>query len=265
MGFRQRMLCLNCALLLFALIAHAGGKLEFSGTTMKTLAGLSGGSAPLTLRLDNGTAITALQFRVLATSSSLRLLGAVRGGRISDPSLWGFGYNVLQGKGTSPDTLIILIWARSIAPLPSGVYPGLISVTFSSSGNAGLAGDCGLELREVVSALADGHGSSAGVVSDPLDRLTVIFQPIAEVSLEQNYPNPFNPSTKIRFDAPVDGLATLKVYSLLGQEVRTIHDGELPAGRHEIQFDASGLPAGVYLYTLAGDGYQQTRRMTLVK
>lgn len=86
-----------------------------------------------------------------------------------------------------------------------------------------------------------------------------------EFALESNYPNPFNPTTAIAFQLPAPGLARLAVYDLLGREVALLTDGTLPAGRHEVQFDASGLASGMYLYALDVAGQRLTRSMLLLK
>ncbi|MDZ7624546.1 MAG: hypothetical protein U5J96_08905 [Ignavibacteriaceae bacterium] len=67
--------------------------------------------------------------------------------------------------------------------------------------------------------------------------------PIYNFTLEQNYPNPFNPSTKIKFQIPVNGFVTLKVYDVLGNEV-AIYKEEKSAGSYEVQFDATEIPSG---------------------
>ena len=90
-------------------------------------------------------------------------------------------------------------------------------------------------------------------------------QPI-DYELAQNYPNPFNPSTKIQYALPVEGSVTLKVFNILGQEVITLINNKLvPAGRHEITFDASHLPSGIYLYRIQTDGFVQVKKMILLK
>lgn len=80
-----------------------------------------------------------------------------------------------------------------------------------------------------------------------------------------NYPNPFNPSTIIPFTLPEAGKVSLKVYSLLGQEVRTLIDQRVEAGSHNVRFDAETLPSGIYLSVLVFGERKQVQKMTLIK
>jgi len=84
-------------------------------------------------------------------------------------------------------------------------------------------------------------------------------------SLKQNYPNPFNPSTKISFAMPKSGFVSLKIYDILGKEVRTLVNEDKPAGEYLVDFNASGLQSGVYFYKLETDGFSQTMKMLLIK
>jgi endo-1,4-beta-xylanase len=84
-------------------------------------------------------------------------------------------------------------------------------------------------------------------------------------ALDQNYPNPFNPTTVVSCQLPVVSRVKLEVYDMLGREVATLFDGEMPAGRHEVTFDASGLSSGVYLYRLTAGDYVSSKRMVLMK
>lgn len=85
------------------------------------------------------------------------------------------------------------------------------------------------------------------------------------VSLEQNYPNPFNPSTKINYALPEAGNITLVVYDMLGREVATLIDGYQSEGFHSINFNASSLSSGVYLYRLTTPSSSVVKKMTLIK
>jgi len=84
-------------------------------------------------------------------------------------------------------------------------------------------------------------------------------------SLEQNYPNPFNPSTMIEFDIPARAHVSLTVVDVLGRKIATLVDDVTPAGVHQIEFDASSLSSGTYLYRLTTGGQTITKSLTLVK
>jgi ligand-binding sensor domain-containing protein len=84
-------------------------------------------------------------------------------------------------------------------------------------------------------------------------------------TLLQNYPNPFNPSTKISWQSPISGHQTLKVYDMLGNEVATLVDEEKPAGRYEINFNASQLSSGIYFYKFLSGIFINTKKMILMK
>ena len=84
-------------------------------------------------------------------------------------------------------------------------------------------------------------------------------------SLDQNYPNPFNPTTTIPFNISKAGFTTLKVFNTLGQEVATLVNGNMKPGHYDIQFDASNLASGMYVYELKINGVKLTGKMNLVK
>ncbi len=88
---------------------------------------------------------------------------------------------------------------------------------------------------------------------------------VNEYALYQNYPNPFNPTTQIRFDLAEAGFVTLKVYNPMGQEIATLVNGNLGAGAKTVEFDASGLPSGVYLYRLEAGNFSAVQKMMLMK
>ncbi len=83
--------------------------------------------------------------------------------------------------------------------------------------------------------------------------------------LLQNYPNPFNPTTEIMFDVPRSGFVSLKVYDVLGREVKTLAYGYKSAGIHVAQFNGNNLASGVYFYRLTAPGVSQVKKMLLIK
>lgn len=84
-------------------------------------------------------------------------------------------------------------------------------------------------------------------------------------TLYQNYPNPFNPTTTIKFALPVNSRVKINVYNSLGQLVETLVDKEMESGYHEVNFNASQLASGVYLYQLQTGSYISTKKMLLLK
>ncbi len=90
--------------------------------------------------------------------------------------------------------------------------------------------------------------------------------PPSEFLLYPNYPNPFNPTTTIQFDLTRRTAMTLKVYNLLGQEVANLlNETPLSAGVHTVNFDASELPSGVYVYRLTSETHTASKKMVLLK
>jgi len=87
----------------------------------------------------------------------------------------------------------------------------------------------------------------------------------SKYELSQNYPNPFNPTTKINFAIPKQGLVTMKIYDVLGREVRTLVNEVKQAGNYTVDFNAMEFASGVYFYKLTSGDFSDIKRMILVK
>jgi hypothetical protein len=83
--------------------------------------------------------------------------------------------------------------------------------------------------------------------------------------LAQNYPNPFNPVTKIRYSLINSGQITLKIYDLLGREVKTLVNGIKNKGIYEVEFDATNLASGIYFYRLVQNNNSIVKKMMILK
>jgi hypothetical protein len=86
-----------------------------------------------------------------------------------------------------------------------------------------------------------------------------------DYALAQNYPNPFNPVTNIRFTVPRSGHVRLAVFDLLGREVASLVDSELPAGSYTVQWDGAGVASGMYLYRMQAGDFVRINRMLLLR
>jgi hypothetical protein len=146
------------------------------------------------------------------------------------------------GGGASNDHTVKIV-TTYLDPAGSP-YSGQIVVTSNDTANATV-------LVPVTVSVVTGVGDSPGM---PLQ-----FQ------LHQNYPNPFNPATSLRFDLPTAGHVKLVVFDVLGREVATLLNEMVPAGSHDMTFNASGLSSGVYFYRLQAGDFVETKTLLLLK
>jgi len=118
-----------------------------------------------------------------------------------------------------------------------------------------------------------GHGTTTEIQNYVFTETTIqnveVISP-AVFALEQNYPNPFNPSTTINFSLAADSKVSLSVFDVLGQEVANLISGNLAAGSHEINFNASNVNSGVYFYRIDatavdGTNFTSVKKMILTK
>ena len=152
------------------------------------------------------------------------------------------------------------------------IYDGTAWQTFTTKD--------GLSSKTVRSIMIDSEGNTwagtdGGVTMIRANTITGVEDMQRQIPLsfrlDQNYPNPFNPTTTIRYEIPHAGQLSLRIYNILGQEVKTLVNGQFPSGSHEVQWDgsdnyASMVSSGIYLYRLeTGSGVVQTKKMIFIK
>ncbi|MGA2623721.1 MAG: YCF48-related protein [Bacteroidota bacterium] len=148
-------------------------------------------------------------------------------------------------------------WVRQ----PSGTTNTLYEVIFTDSLTGTIVGANGTIL----------HTNTGGVVSVRIPNGK--SQLPKHYALFQNYPNPFNPSSTISYSLPQKSFVTLKLYDILGREMRTLVNAEQEPGNYSRIVDANDLPSGVYFYRLqvgnpsasSGHGFTDTKKMVLLK
>jgi len=107
-----------------------------------------------------------------------------------------------------------------------------------------------------------GFAASDVFVSVEDDNLNVIP---GDFSLSQNYPNPFNPTTTINYSLSHTSDVKIEIFNILGSKVATLDNTKKSAGTHTINFNASNLPSGVYLYRIQAGEYIDVKKMVLMK
>ena len=116
---------------------------------------------------------------------------------------------------------------------------------------------------------SDGHGmvldsiavfgnAATGIVQDP-NAVPTRFE------LHQNYPNPFNPVTTINYDLPENGIVTIKIYDILGRQMKTLVNEMKTAGYHKIIFNAADLSSGAYFYRMTAGDYVAVKKFVVMK
>ena len=83
--------------------------------------------------------------------------------------------------------------------------------------------------------------------------------------LKQNYPNPFNPLTSIRYGLPKTSNVKIEIYNIIGKSIKILIERQMPAGFHQVEFDARNLPSGIYFCRIEAGAYRQVKKMILLK
>jgi SLT domain-containing protein len=117
-------------------------------------------------------------------------------------------------------------------------------------------------LQEIINLEASNLGSKTNEGS--LSQLTKAQVP-AITTLYQNHPNPFNPITHIRYQLTHDSKVILKVYDVLGRDLKTLVNEIQSAGFKVVTFDGSTLPSGIYFYRIQAGSFTDVKKMALMK
>jgi hypothetical protein len=229
--------------------------------------------------VDVTNAVSSINFQLLAPVTDVRLCGA------NPPLKWPAGgwpntdidkTIQMYDDGTNGDvTAGDNIWSREVifsqySPLrvqyKYGANWGLPTNQGGNDNENGVGADHFINLTSSMT-----YGKVENVFGTMGDHpvITGITEQLPGIPenyrLAQNFPNPFNPSTSIYFSIPEAGLVTLKVYSLLGEEVATLVDEFKNSGNYDVQFDASKLTTGIYFYTISVNNFSATKKMVLTK
>jgi hypothetical protein len=125
-------------------------------------------------------------------------------------------------------------------------YNGTIEITHNAVGSP-----------DFVSVM--GNGNPTGIDDELLNTIPTKYV------VYQNYPNPFNPSTSIIFGLPETSDVRLTLFNFLGEQVANLFEGYKNAGHHQLEFNASRLPSGIYFYRLQAGEFVETKKMLLMK
>ena len=179
---------------------------------------------------------------------------------------------IVAANSTVGPALVVLLGQRNGAPILEGYYPlpGESNQVLTSDVN----GDGDTDLVVLGTSVASDNGGVSVFINQGTPATAVASETAATptaFSLGANYPNPFNPATTIPLAVPAGARSVdLTIYNVLGQPLRQVWTGPLPAGEHQLTWDgqdAQGKPvaAGVYMYRLQVDEQTHTRKMVKIE
>ena len=213
------------------------------------------------------------------------------GGRFGDISVHAASSDVPNSsvhaayESGNPSTLHIIAINRNLSKSIEGQFTITSGMQYTSAAAFGLlSGSTQIQSMTGVGSI---QGNQFTYTLPPMSVYHFVLSGVTGVaegdnfpkrfSLEQNYPNPFNPTTNIRYqiaparpgESPSAGgdsrLVNLRVYDLLGREVKTLVNEVKQPGEYTVAFDGTGLASGVYVYRLTAGQYVESRRMLLLK
>ncbi len=243
-----------------------------------TLATITNFQSTIKFTVNMAGAISAINLQPLAPVTDVRLCGA------NKPLQWPAGgwpnadsilTIKLYDNGTNGDvTAGDNIWSRDVvypqySPLrlqyKYGANWGLPTNQGGNDNENGVGADHFIDLPSTIryAIVANVFGTMG---THPITDVADVLPGIPTVyDLAQNFPNPFNPSTSIRFSIPEAGMVSLKIFNLLGEEVATVVNEFKNAGNYNVNFDASNLTSGVYVYRITSGNFSTSKKMMLMK
>jgi DNA-binding beta-propeller fold protein YncE len=226
------------------------------------------------LHTDNGTLINPLD--VAITDSIVYVVdeGEEKGGRIFEVDSGGvltrliLNDTLMSPTGLTYDPVSGDLYVLDYLGSVLGVNPLNGNVTEIMSGFKSSKWNwCGIDISPdgeylIITENVAGH---IYILQRMVSTVDGNNQDLFVFELKQNYPNPFNNSTIIKYSIPREGLLTLKVYSLLGEEIALLVNETKATGNYEVAFNAANLPSGIYFYQLKSGDYINTKKMILLK
>ncbi len=171
-----------------------------------------------------------------------------------EPNTTWLEYSPLEGTlEAGQDTTITVVFSAGQRPHGS-IYQVFLQYTHDAASNF----NAELGIYEIPIIMRVDSTYFNDIVDEP------VHSP-DQFGLNQNYPNPFNPTTSISFGIETADRVQLTIWDITGRQVSILLDREMTAGKHEILFDGSKLPNGVYLYHLESGGRSDVRKMVLIK
>lgn len=221
--------------------------------------------------LLNYTFLVTGNRNLVANFTTMRILSVmpeVINANVSKGTASIFIYN--SGGGNIMWNAVSNVFWLTITGEASGTNNGELKISYSANNSIPRIGTIIISADGVLGSPKTVEVRQAGRLTDVEDFNLGVPD---NYQVEQNYPNPFNPSTIIKYGLPIESYVKVTVYNILGEEVAKLFDGIQNAGFHEINFNATNLSSGIYIYKISagnpssgsGSGFIQIKKMLLIK
>lgn len=252
-------------------IETQGGVLEFKSSFAQRFENSINNCDTLILSNYSGQPLKALQLKLLvANTSKLKLKSVTRGSSIPASSFL-FDYQihrgVIQENGALVDQVNIVLLGNGENVLYPKQSHAILTIEYDITSIENDLDTTSIIMTDVLGATCTPVQDANIITGNEKTIYIIKSKSITEsdIVLEQNYPNPFNPVTSIQYSVSSTQFVLLKIYDVLGNEIETLVNEEKTAGSYKVDWNASDLSSGVYLYRVILGGSNLFRKMILVK
>ncbi len=252
-------------------IETQGGVLEFKSSIAQRIENSTNNCDTVILSDYSGLPLKALQLKIIITNNKkLKLKSVSRGSSIPIASFL-FDFQIYRGAiiedGSSIDQVNVVILGNGENALYPKQFHNILTIDYDIASIENDLDTTSIILTEVIGAtcmpVQDANISSG---SEKTLFITKSKNTVENnIVLQQNFPNPFNPTTSIQYSVGSSQFVSLKIYDVLGNEIETLVNEEKTAGSYKVDWNASDLSSGVYLYRVILGGSNLFRKMILMK
>ena len=252
-------------------IETQGGVLEFKSSITQRFENTLNNCDSVFLSDYSGLPLKALQLKILVGNNGKLKLKSISRGSSIPASSFMFDYQIHKGEiradGSSVDAVIVVLLGNGNNVLYPKQSHHILSIEYDVVQIENETDSTSIKLTEVLGATCM-PVQDANITAG--EEKTILLRkqnniPESEITLKQNYPNPFNPITSIQYVVSSKTLVTLKVYDVLGNEIKTLVEEEKPVGIYEVNWNASEMPSGVYFYKVTSGRITDIKKMILIK
>lgn len=252
-------------------IETQGGVLEFKSSISQRFDNTTNNCDTVILSDYSGQPLKALQLKIIVTNGRKLKLRSISRGSSIPASSFLFDYQIYRGvineDGTSIDQVNVVLLGNGENVLYPKQSHNILTIEYDIASIENDLDTVSIILTEILGAtcmpVQDANIRSGSEKTLFLKKSKNTVE--NNIVLQQNFPNPFNPTTSIQYSVSSSQFVSLKIYDVLGNEIETLVNEEKTVGSYKVDWNASELPSGVYLYRVNTGRSNLLRKMILMR